>query len=134
MTAAREKEKRQSDRSANERAHLLAIDGNSADRLVVLEHRNREHRPIPPKLDACNDTRIAFEVGPYRLNVGNVHHLLRGSYSPKRRIRGRSDQFACARLDIRGRGVVNGNSTEAISLADVQRADLRLADAHRIRQ
>jgi hypothetical protein len=47
---------------------------------------------------------------------------------------GRSDQFACARLNIRGRGVVSGNRAEAISLAEVQRADLCLASAHRTRQ
>src|SRR5262249_36566343 len=61
-------------------------------------------------------------------------HLLRRGDTPKRRVRGRSYQFAGARLDIRGRGVVNGNRAEAISLAEVQRADLRFADAHCIRE
>src|SRR5262249_14100801 len=86
------------------------------------------------KLDGGNDRGIAFEVGRYRRNVGNVDHLLRGGDTPKRRVRGRSDQFARARLDIRGRGVVSSNRAEAISLPDVQRADLRLAEAHRVFQ
>src|SRR5262249_61819052 len=38
------------------------------------------------------------------------------------------------RLDIGRRRIVSSNRTEAISLAEVQRADLRLADAHRVRK
>jgi hypothetical protein len=102
--------------------------------LSVLEHGDAERRPITAKLDRGNDKGIAFEVGRYRRDVGNVDHLLRGGDTPKRRVRGRPYQLARARLHIRRGGIVSSNRAEAISLADVQRADLRLADAHGVRK
>src|SRR5207249_11360720 len=97
----------QIDLLVSERTHLLAINGDRADQLVVLEHGDAEHCPITAKLDGGNDKGIAFEIGRYRLDVGNVDHLLRRGDTSKQRVRGRSYQFAHARLDIRGRGIVN---------------------------
>ena len=112
----------------------MAIDANSADQLIVLQHRDAEYRPIATEIDGGDDNGMAFDVGPYGLDVGNLDHLLRGGDTPKDRVRRRSEQFACARLDIRRRRIVGSNRAEAISLAEVQRAELGLANAHRVLQ
>src|SRR6516162_37517 len=125
------------------RSICLSVNGHTSWRLMViapisslsvLEHGDAERRPITAKLDRGNDKGIAFEVGRYHRDVGNVDHLLRGGDTPKRRVRGRPYQLARARLHIRRGGIVSSNRAEAISLADVQRADLRLADAHGVRK
>src|SRR5262249_41218259 len=116
----------QRDLLVGERAYLPAIDGDNADQLVVLEHGVGEHRSVAAKFDGGDDKGIAFDVGRYRLDIGNVDHALRRGDTPKSAVRRRSDQFACARLKIRGRRVVSCYRAKAFSLAEVQRAKLGL--------
>ena len=53
----------QLDLLVGERTHLLAIDDDGADQLVLLEHRHGEHGASAAELDGCDDDRIAFEIG-----------------------------------------------------------------------
>ena len=78
---------------------------------------------------------MALYVGPYRLDVGDVDHLLGNGNTSKGRVWRRSEQrVAHARLDIGGRGVVRSNRAEDISVSEMQRAELGLADARRVFQ
>ena len=64
MTACVAKFVHQLDLLVGERTDLLAIDGDGADQLVVLEHRHDEQCPQRRRFDAGDDEWIAFEIGP----------------------------------------------------------------------
>src|SRR5262249_60663675 len=66
------------DRLVGESLSLLAIDIDSADQAVLLEHRHREDGAIAPELDAHDEGRIALDVGLLCRNVRNVGRLLSG--------------------------------------------------------
>ena len=66
MTAWRAKLLDKLDLLVGERADLLAVDGDGADQLIVLEHRHRECRPIATVVDSGGHERIALDVGPRR--------------------------------------------------------------------
>ena len=50
----------QLDLLVGERPHLLAVDGDGADQLVVLEHRHDEHGARAAELDSGRMRGIAF--------------------------------------------------------------------------
>ena len=79
----------QLDLLVGERTHFLAVNGDRANQLAVLEHGNAERCPITAKLDRGNHIGIAFEIGRDRRDVDNVDHLLRGGETPEHRVRGR---------------------------------------------
>src|SRR5262249_24921988 len=68
----------QLDLLVGERLSLLAIDIDSADQTVLLQHRHREDGAIAPELDAHDESRIALDVGLLRRNVRNVGRPLSG--------------------------------------------------------
>ena len=43
-------------------ANFLAVDDDGADQLVVLEHRNEDHRPNAAELDGINGFRVAGQI------------------------------------------------------------------------
>ena len=60
----------QLDLLVGEWAHLLAVDADGADQLVLLEHRHDQKRP------GARELGDRF-IGAFRREVGNVDHLLR---------------------------------------------------------
>src|SRR6476620_4260141 len=54
------------------RAHFLTVDGNDADKLVVLEHRHANQAPGTCNLDAGDYDRIAPPIG---LRLRQIVHL-----------------------------------------------------------
>ena len=66
----------QLDLLVGERPHLLAIDGDGADQLVVLEHRHGENGAGAGELDERRPL-VALEVGRLASDVGDVNDLLR---------------------------------------------------------
>ena len=58
-----------------ERADLLAVDGDDADQLVVLEHRDREQGADAGDLDRGDRQWVAIEIGSAFAHVGDLHGL-----------------------------------------------------------
>ena len=87
MTACAAKFCDQLDLLVGERPHLLAIDADRADQLVVLEHRHQQHRPRSRRAQA---QRRADRVRcrPVCRNVVDVNHLLRRASSVEARYLG----------------------------------------------
>ena len=122
----------QLDLLVGEGANLLAKNDDGADQLAFLEHRHGEDSPIAGKVGGT-EKWMALNVRPCRLDVGDVDHLLRNGNTSKGCVRRRSEQrVAHACLDIGGRGVVRSNWAEEISVSEMQRAELGLADARRV--
>ena len=76
MTAWAAKFCDQLDLLVGERPDLLAVDGDRADQLVVLEHRHAQDGAIAARRSTQRRLR-SRERKPRRLNVGDVDHLLR---------------------------------------------------------
>ena len=75
MTAWAAKFCDQLDLLVGEWADLLAVDGDRADQLVVLEHRHSDQVRAPPMIDE-EQTLDRVDVARLRRDVGNVDHLL----------------------------------------------------------
>src|SRR5260370_752528 len=52
----------QLDLLVDERADFLAVNREDTDKLIVLEHRDGENGPEPPKIDRRDEDRFAFDV------------------------------------------------------------------------
>ena len=63
MTAWAAKFCDQLDLLVGERPHLLAVDDDGADQLVVLEHRHHDQCASARESTAATDERVAFELG-----------------------------------------------------------------------
>ena len=58
-----------------ERTDLLAIDGNCADQLALLEHWHRHEAAGALELRQGNDSAVFSDVGLIGAEVGNVDNL-----------------------------------------------------------
>src|SRR6516165_1353739 len=58
-----------------ERADFLAIDGDRADQLILLDHRGDKECAGTGEVDESNNQRIAFAVRRHRPKVVDVHDL-----------------------------------------------------------
>ena len=52
----------QIDLLVGKRANLLAVNREDTDKLIVLEHRDGENGPEPPKIDRRDEDGFAFDV------------------------------------------------------------------------
>ena len=125
----------QLDLLVGERPHLLAIDDDGTDQLVVLEHRNGEHGRAPPSSTRADAHRVAFEVGLVRLRSAMwTDRLVLATRRGARSGVGTKHRLAPP-LRRKGRGQrVQRDGAERISLAQPQHAELGLAHARGIRQ
>ena len=107
----------QLDLLVGERPHLLAVDGDGADKFVLLEHRHGEWCERR-RIDDGDEAGIALDVGRFRPHVGDVD---RPAWS-RRRGRGRvpvsrgQTRFALPLLGKCRRNVVQRGGAERISL------------------
>src|SRR6202047_767213 len=60
------------DLPVGERLNLLAEDCYGPDQLIIFEHRDRQHRPIAGEVDSRANKGMAFDVGRYGLDVGDL--------------------------------------------------------------
>src|SRR5215510_9334557 len=58
-------------------AHLLAIDENGADDLVILQHRHQKKGPSAGRFSDSDRTRSAGEITLIQPNVSDMDHLPR---------------------------------------------------------
>ena len=109
---------------------LLAIDIDSADQAVLLEHRHREDSAITPELDAHDEGRIALDVGLLCRNVRNVGRLLSGGDPAKTGARaGTKYGMEPPMFGKCRRYVVMRDVAKAIAFIEVEHPELGPADA-----
>ena len=65
----------QLDLLVGERPHLLAINGERTDELVVLEHRHNNQCTHPGDIGGGNRQWMASEIGAVFSEVGNLNLL-----------------------------------------------------------
>ena len=75
MTACAAKLVHQLDLLVGERPHFLAVDGDGADQLAVLQHRHATGVRAPPSSTAATRQGIALEVGLLVTHIGNMTTL-----------------------------------------------------------
>ena len=81
----------QRDLLVGERPHLLAINDDDANGLVVLEHRHGEKGPCASGFYHGHNRRIAIDIGLFGQHVGDMLHLFH-SYGPHdRNVRRRTE-------------------------------------------
>jgi hypothetical protein len=118
-----------------ERLNFLTVYADRPDQLVVLDHRNGEHRAIPGEFDGLDDKRMTTDIRLRRRDVGDLRHLPSGGDAAERHVRRGPDQRVPPEgLDIGGRRVVGGDRAKGIVLAQEQRAELGRADTHGVLQ
>ncbi len=115
---------------ASKRAHLMAVDDDRANRLIVLEHRHREQSPRTRRFDHRNDGRVAFGISVLGSHVDDVLHLL-GTGGPRHRdVRPRPDhRIALPLLGIGRSPSMKSNGSKAVAFAQHQSAELGFTDA-----
>ena len=118
-----------------EGTHLLAVDGDCADQIIVLEHRHDEQRPIACKLGTGDRHRIALDVASLCPDIGYVDDVLRHGGVPKAGARTGTDYWiAPPHIQPCLRRVVLGDETERVAFAQEEVAELGFANARRVRQ
>src|SRR5262245_12663267 len=114
-----------------ERPDFLPIDGNCADQLILLDHRGDKERASTGEVDESDDEGIAFAVRRHRPKVVDVHDLLGPEHlsmaAPRR-------GTECPCLGVCRRNIVERNLLEAVSVIEIQQAELRVAQPRGVRQ
>src|SRR5215471_2927979 len=103
-----------------ERTHLSAIDGQVADRLAALEHRDQEHSAGSGELDERDHAWIALEIGWVDGEVGDMNDGARPQHAAGRRIRTRPVGPAAALLDKGRRRIVQSGEAKSITVPQIQ--------------
>src|SRR5262249_324019 len=65
--------------------HLLAIDSDHSDQIIVLEHGDAEQRACAGHIREFDGGWIAVEIALHCFDVSNLLHLLRSDARPSRR-------------------------------------------------
>jgi hypothetical protein len=127
------KAREQVDLLLGERPHLLAVDGDRTDQLILFEHRHREHRSSARHFCEHHQRRFALGISLLRLDVGHVYQLLRRGHPDERILAPGVDHRVAPPqlLPCRGR-VVERNASERVALVQQQIAEFRLADPSRL--
>src|SRR5262245_53980667 len=128
------KTREQVDLFIGERPDLLPKDIDCADQLIVLEHWNGDQGPNACEFDASDRKWIAINICLLCHQVGKVHDLLGPGELAEGGLWSWTDRSAFARLNQRGRRVVGRGELKDLSIVQVHRAELGLADASRILQ
>ena len=127
----------QLDLLVGERAHLLAVDDDRADQLVLLEHRHGSNGASAGELDDGDAARVALAIGVVGREVGDVNRPASCRQHAAERVhsgRGNaSARAAAARRRPAGRRATRRMRKTSPSRQQ-QVAELGLADAHRVRQ
>src|SRR5262249_18949903 len=74
-----------------ERPHLLAVDGDRADQLILLEHRYDENGASAGRLGQGNRRWLAFDVGLLQSEVDDVLQLLGRDNAAERIVGAKAD-------------------------------------------
>src|SRR6516165_2538409 len=110
---------------------ILAVNADDPDQHIIFEHRNEKCAAIASKLDNSNCAGIAT-VSPLCLNVGDLHRPLGSGRAVEPGSRTRAQyRFAPSLLRKSRRSIMLRSDSKGVTFAQIQRAELRLADTHR---
>jgi hypothetical protein len=127
----------QPDLLLGEGADLLVIDRDGADQFTLLEHRNQEVCSSTGAFHEADEARIALQVGRLSREVGNVDNVS-GLYETSewivRILIDHKNRISAPSLSVGRWRVTLGCDTERVFLIEKQVAELRVADADRVRQ
>ena len=125
----------QLDLLVGERPHLLAIDGDHADQLALLEHRHHENGARAGRLGERYRPGLAIEVGRFSSEVGDVLHPPGLGNASKGILRTKTEnRIAEPQLRPRRRSAVHRGYTKGITFVQQKIAKLGLADARGVLQ
>src|SRR5262249_27549857 len=96
-----------------ERAHLLAVDGDRADRLIILEHRNNNEGTRARNVSNRPRCGLALDITSVQPEVGNMLH--RSAFNRENKIiarAGRKDSIVFSYLGKGGWHVVHRHHSE----------------------
>src|SRR5262249_25925783 len=100
-----------------EGAYFLAIDGDGADQLALLQHRHQQQRPGAAEVGQLHERCKPFAVSRFRRDVGDLEHLSRSREAAKRDMRGgANDRLALITFGQGGRYAVPRDRPKPITL------------------
>src|SRR5262245_7262781 len=111
-----------------ERQYFLAIGIDRSDQLIILEHWDENDCTSAAEIGDRNDSRITFEVRLPFANVFNMHDLLCPEHLSMTATRMGADQLMQASLGKCRRDVVNRHNAESVSIVQIERAELGVAE------
>ena len=115
--------------------HLLAIEENSANQFIFLEHRHAQHRPHATEFDGCDDDWIALGITSRCCEVSDMDDLLGPGDA-------RNDGFRSwppisVLLQIFGicrHRTAYCRNFPGITIVSIRKSEFRLAHSHSVRQ
>ena len=113
---------------------LLTIDGENADQLIFLEHRNIEDRAEASEIDGGDEYGLAFDVCRLHRDVDDLHRLPRFDDTGERGSRTWSLWSAVPELGKCRRYAEHGTRPHRPIVEPEQNSKTGLADAHRTLQ
>jgi hypothetical protein len=119
----------QRDLLVGKRAHLLTVQGEHADQLVLLEHRHEEDGAHSSQLDAGDHCRQTLPgVALFRCRIGEVNHRLARYHAAHGRFRFRTEWRLPAGFGERCRSVMRGGQGQSVTVPAVDVAELGVAN------
>ena len=118
-----------------EGAFFLAIDGDGADQLALLQHRHGNQGADPRDIHSSNRQWVAAEIGKACPQVFNVDWVPSRGSTRKGHVRARAKQRVSPSLGIcRWHRAMKCHGTKRISFLKPQDAITRLAESCRVLQ
>jgi hypothetical protein len=124
----------QLDLLGGEGPHLLAVNADRADQVIVLQHRHDDDRTRTTEISEGGSCRITLEVRRLCLKVFDVHHLFRPDDLGMAASRMGTHRFAPSSLGKCRRYIVESDLAEYVSFVEIQRAEFGLAEPRRVLQ
>ena len=113
---------------------VLSVDGDGANQLIVLEHRNAQQGAGATGIDKPNEGRRTFGIGRLRPKVGDMDKLPGAGDTPEGRLRLRVNEgFTAPLFDMRCWSM-RCHGPESSVFAKPHDAELRLADTRGVLQ
>ncbi len=124
----------QCDLLVGERPDLPAIDANSADQLIILEHWYGEKRASPSDFHECNARWLTFRIGRFRRDVDDMDGLLRLQKPTNSVSRVRARRVSPKVLAVLWRHVLQRDGMKDAAVVAKEHAKISLAKARRLRE
>jgi hypothetical protein len=118
-----------------ERPYLLAIYADRADKLVFFDHRNKEKGSRTADIGHCPHGLKAAKISRLFSEVGDVNELLRSRSTVEGPVGRRlNKRLAAHQFSIRGRNVMQSDSSKCAPLLKQHRTELGVTDPCRVFQ
>src|SRR5262249_27037525 len=116
----------------DERSHLLAIDHNRADQLLVFEHRRRQVSSSLEQLNRRDAKRITLQISLLGRDVFDVDYLPFARYTAKTGLWSSLVGPRPVKIDKALRNIVPRGGNKSLAIIKKKIAELRFTNAHGI--